>query len=109
MSKPSNELLDDVAAKVTNLLHGHVDRATADTLGLSVADMLAEDWGGLNVYIPKRLERRLALRNARIYRAWTGDNVMELAREYGMSEQHIYAIIREEREKRAMKQMRLPL
>ena len=109
MSKTSSELLDDVAAKVTNLLQGHLDHSLADRLGQRVADMLAEDWGGINVYVPKRLERRLILRNARIYRAYTGENIMELAREYSMSEQHLYAIIREEREKRGTKQGRLPL
>ncbi len=109
MSKTSEELLDDVAAKVSTLLLPHVAQGMADALGQRVADLLAEDWGGISVYVPKRTERRLAQRNARIYRAFTGDNVTDLAKEYGLSEVQVYTVIRAEREKRGMKQARLPM
>ena len=57
-----NELLADVATKVADMY----DAALADpsppsgaAFGERVANMLAEDWGGINIYIPKGKNRRL--------------------------------------------------
>ena len=58
-----NELLADVATKVADMY----DAALADpsppsgaASGERVANMLAEDWGGINIYIPKGKKSPLA-------------------------------------------------
>ena len=96
------ELLTDVAAKVSSMavtMPG-ISKRAASELGPRVADLLASDWGGLNLYIPRNLAVNLERRNAEIYGAFTGDNVQDLALKYRVSEHHIYAIIRGERARR---------
>ncbi len=106
-----NELLADVATKVADMY----DAALADpsppsgaAFGERVANMLAEDWGGINIYIPKGKNRRLRQRNAQLWAEFTGDNISELARKFGLSEQRAYAIIAEERARRRLRQGTLP-
>ena len=67
-----NELLADVATKVADMY----DAALADpsppsgaAFGERVANMLAEDWGGINIYIPKGKNRRLRQRNAQLWQS----------------------------------------
>lgn len=68
------ELLDDVASKVANMARcvPAVEETEARELGRRVADMLAEDWGGSNIYIPKNLASRFRRRDAELYRALPG-------------------------------------
>lgn len=93
------ELLDDVASKVANMARcvPAVEETEARELGRRVADMLAEDWGGSNIYIPKNLASRFRRRDAELYRGFTGHNVQELAQKYGLTQQRVYSIIKAER------------
>ncbi|BFR47473.1 Mor transcription activator domain-containing protein [Nitratidesulfovibrio sp. HK-II] len=74
-------------------------------LGRVIADRLAEEWGGQNVYIPMDSARR----NARLYNEFTGDNVHDLAKKYRLSVARVYSIVADERTKRRMPQLRLPM
>lgn len=76
-----------------------------ENLGRVVSSRLAEEWGGQLVYIPMNIGRR----NARIYDAFTGDNVHELAKKFRLSVQRVYKIIADERAQRRMPQLSLPL
>lgn len=116
-SADRTEMLDDIAAKVSAMFLSTppVGRANpkemealAAEFGRRVADMLTDDWGGTSVYIPKDKVRRLRKRNARIYAEFTGFNVAELARKYGISEQRVYILIKEERRRRRTGQQLLP-
>ena len=108
-----NELLNDVAAKVGAMYKAareETEPATPESFGQRVADMLAEDWGGINVYIPKGKNSRLQRRNARMWKEYTVDKVSlsELSRRYGLSEQRTYSILAAERERHRQKQYVLP-
>lgn len=111
MAERYAELLDDVAAKVARMARCRLppmDEAQARDFGRRVADMLAEDWGGSNIYIPKNLASRFRRRDARLYREFTGDNIQELAHRYGLTQQRVYAIIKAERTRRSHAQLSLP-
>lgn len=106
-----SELLDDVADKVARMAQAAtppMSEAEARDFGRRVADMLAEDWGGCSVYVPKDLARRFRRRDTSILRNFTGANIEELARRYGLTPQRIYAIIKAERRRRANRQCLLP-
>ncbi len=68
-----------------------------------IADELATTWGGQQVYIPMDLARR----NAAIFKAFNGDNHHELARKFRTSTNHIYNIIKAERDRRRHRQLKL--
>lgn len=106
-----NELLNDVADKVARMAQAAtppMNEAEAKNFGRRVADMLAEDWGGSSVYVPKDLARRFRRRDTSILQSFTGSNIEELARRYGLTPQRIYAIIKAERRRRAGRQCLLP-
>ena len=111
MAERYAELLDDVAAKVARMARcglPPMEEEAARDFGRRVADMLAEDWGGSSVYIPKNLASRFRRRDALLYREFTGQNVQELAQKYGLTQQRVYAIIKAERTRRAHAQRSLP-
>ncbi|WP_165422710.1 Mor transcription activator family protein [Pseudoxanthomonas winnipegensis] len=91
-----NELFDDVAATAANLgkdLGLPTDRA--EQLGESLADHLMEHWGGQNIYVPNCVGKRLSPRERAILDAHrSGTSVAALAREYGMSQQGLRALLR---------------
>jgi Mor family transcriptional regulator len=70
--------------------------AYADAQGSVLA--LAEYFGGRMVYLPKGDRLKIALRDAEIWRRFTGRNVQELASEYQVSEIHMYALLRKQRQ-----------
>lgn len=96
----SSELLTDVAHKVAEMARATPPGVAPDDFGRRVAAMLADDWGGLSVYIPKDKVRYVLQRNAEILARFTGDNIPDLARQYGISEQRVYVILKSERERR---------
>lgn len=108
-----NELLNDVAAKVSAMYRAAQEESAPvcpEDFGQRVADMLADDWGGVNVYIPKAKNCRLQQRNAKMWKEYTVDKVSlsELSRRYGLSEQRTYSILAAERERHRQKQYMLP-
>ena len=52
--------------------------------------------GGRNYYLPKGERIKNALRDKRIYDQFKGNNHRELARQFRLSEQKIYEVIREQ-------------
>lgn len=107
------ELLNDVAVKVGAMYKAACEESepvTPESFGQRVTDMLSEDWGGINVYIPKGKNSRLQQRNARMWKEYTVDKVSlaELARRYGISEQRAYSVLAIERERHRQKQYVLP-
>ncbi|GFM37713.1 Mor transcription activator family protein [Desulfovibrio psychrotolerans] len=106
------ELLKDVQITVQATveqelrIRGMVDMSgLPENLGRVVSSRLAEEWGGQLVYIPMNIGRR----NARIYDQFTGDNVHDLAKKFRLSVQRVYKIIADERARRRMPQLNLPL
>ena len=89
------ELLADVAAHASEIAAAHGLRADiADLLGATIADHLAEHWGGQVISIPKDYYYKLSDTHLQIYQEFTGQNHMELVRKYGISLQWIYKLIK---------------
>jgi Mor family transcriptional regulator len=59
--------------------------------------VIAEYFGGRQAYLPKGDRLKTALRDAEIWRKFTGKNARELAAEHGVSEIHMYAILKRQR------------
>lgn len=89
------EILVDVAEQVEERLAAiGTDPDEASRLGWQVAEALNRFWGGGNLYICKGLAYEIALRDQEIYRRFNGDNHDWLAREYDLTVQHIYRIVK---------------
>lgn len=86
------DLASHVAAQVKSLCG--VSPEKADSVGLAVADLMSCHWGGQLLYFPKGMARKLSTRDMEIYTRFNGSNHADLAREYDVSLQHIYRIIK---------------
>lgn len=86
------DLASHVAVKVTELCGVSTEKAEA--VGLAVADLMSSHWGGQLLYFPKGMARNLSARDLEIYARFKGDNHAELAREFDVSLQHLYRIIK---------------
>lgn len=91
-----NELFNDVASTATTLGEDlGLPHDRAEQLGESLADHLMEYWGGQSIYVPNCVGRRLSPRERAILDAHrAGASVAALAREYGMSQQGLRALLR---------------
>ncbi len=90
------ELLADLAlatAEITRKLCGVSPEKAVET-GQAVADLMADLWGGQQFYFPKGMIRALSKRDREIYAKFDGANQAALAKEYNMSVQRIYCIIK---------------
>ena len=54
--------------------------------------------GGRQFYLPTAGVLDRGIRDTRVFREFTGDNVDDLARKYGLSANQVYKIIRKQRE-----------
>lgn len=90
------ELLLDLAQQVAHALGEliAVDQERAEHIGKAVAERMAAHWGGQNIYFPMGLTMKLSRRDRQIYDKFNGHNQNELAREFGVSVQWIYKIIK---------------
>jgi Mor family transcriptional regulator len=101
------ELLIDLAEHIADALAemAPVDQPRAAQIGREIAERMAGVWGGQNIYFPMGMSMRLSQRDRQIYDKFTGANHSELAREYGVSIQWIYKIVKAvHREEIAMRQ-----
>ncbi len=94
------ELFDDLVAVTAEFLRAHdVNEKAANIVANSLADHLADTWGGQNINIPKDYQRKLAARELELYQAFTGHNHGELARQFGMTERSVYKVLKRVRER----------
>jgi Mor family transcriptional regulator len=89
-------------AELFSVFEAHSKRngMDAEAAALDARDrciLLAEYLGGRLVYLPKNESLKLALRNALIWRQFTGHNVRDLAARWELNEIHVYEILREQR------------
>jgi Mor family transcriptional regulator len=75
----------------------------ATAAGNDAAETVRRNFGGGQIYIPLDSARR----DAEIYRAFNGYNHFELAHTYRLSVNTIYKILRAEKSRRTVKQLRL--
>lgn len=100
-------VFSDRAAEILETIAAIVDQEAGkgvQGLGRRVTDIIADTFGGQQVYFPFDRRRR----NARIYAAFKGDNVHELAARYRLSTKQIYEIVNKERMRRRQRQASLP-
>lgn len=71
-----------------------IEQGKAEEIGRKLADLLRQNFGGANVYVPKGTSLDAELRNNAIFQDFRGNNHAELARKYGCTEQHVYNVIR---------------
>lgn len=99
MEQPKQpEVLDDIVNAVKSSIKKTIDTEISTTaseyIAENVAKQICHQWGGLTVYIPKGIYYQTSNRNIEIYKKFTGKNHIKLAREYGLSVQQIYSIIK---------------
>jgi Mor family transcriptional regulator len=94
-SKPGTELLADLADRIaTHLANRGWDGDQSHDIGESIAMEIAGEWGGQLLYIPKGKFVLLAKRDREIWAAFDGQNIKDLVRQFKVTEQHIYRIIK---------------
>ena len=80
----------ELAAVLYATLPGTI--ADRDILAVTLLAALREHFSGSQIYIPKAGERN-SERNKKIYAAFTGNNYLVLAHQFGLTERHVRAII----------------
>ena len=86
------ELLADMTAKLTvKLIASGLNSEKANEVACALTDEMANDWGGQLIYFPIALALR---RNRKIFEKFTGNNHSEVASEFGVSEQHVYRVVK---------------
>lgn len=93
------ELVADMQAHAVAVLQKYfiADAAQLELAARDLAQRMADNWGGQIIYFPKNYGGRLGARDAEIYRAFDGTNQSQLAKQYGLSVQQIYKIIKQGR------------
>lgn len=90
------DLLLEIADAASGVLRdvAGIDADMAEYLGYHIMRAIAETCGGSQVYIPKADSIARCARDEAIWRDFRGDNHRELARKYGVTDVHIYRIVK---------------
>ncbi|HTF98639.1 MAG TPA: Mor transcription activator family protein [Cellvibrio sp.] len=95
MAHLRNELLTDVCDQIAKvLLEFNIEPAKAEHAGSHVANFLAEHWGGQLITFPKDHLHKITQRDLEIFEKVTAANITEIAKEYGLTVNGIYRVIR---------------
>lgn len=90
-----HELLTDIADQVTMILRDHnIDAEKAEHIGADVANHLAEHWGGQLITFPKDYLYKIVQRDLDIFQKVTANNMGAVAKEYGLTVNALYRVIR---------------
>lgn len=100
------EILTDLASRVSDVAKKGLDISEEDArqLGIEVAVLIAQEWGGANIYVPSNLKVNIATRDMKLYKEFNGHNQNELARKYKISVVWVYKIIKRVRQQLQDKQ-----
>ena len=86
------DLANTVAVAMVELLE--LDKERAEHVGNEVANRMTVHWGGQLIYFPIGTAIKLSARDMAIYNKFNGQNHSDLAREFGVSLQWIYRIVK---------------
>lgn len=90
-----HQLLADTAERVARLLLDYnVPEDAAEQCGSAVADDLATHWAGQNLTFPKDYRYKLTRRDLEIWDKFTGNNQRELAKEYNLTVNAVYRLLK---------------
>ncbi|MGX9692957.1 Mor transcription activator family protein [Achromobacter anxifer] len=93
MSMVRHELFSDIETHATSLLKDlGLASDVAEQMAVSVADFLADHWGGQTIVIPKDYQFKIAQRDLEMYRSHRGD-FSATARQWGMTERGARKVI----------------
>lgn len=94
-----NELYIDLIDHASSLLKDYgLECAAATHTATALANHLATHWGGSTICFPKDVAYNLAQRDLDIYKKFDGRNHFQLAREFNLTENAIYRIVKQVRE-----------
>ena len=93
MAHRRHQLLTDLIDVSSAHLADHVPAEAAMLIAESLADRLADYWGGQLINFPKDYRWRLSQREAKIFREFNGFNYDELASKYGMCERSVRKLL----------------
>lgn len=86
----------------TRLRVSGIDEGNAKQIAVECGEDVRAAWGGGHIYVPFGFAEKNRRRNAEIMARFTGNNYMELARRYGLTEMRIRQILSAmQRERRA--------
>lgn len=102
MGERRHELLDDLVATAERIfLEQDVPPAVAIVAANTLADRLADHWGGQNLTFPRDYRWKLAKVELEIFDRFNGNNYDELIRAYSMTERGLRKLIARVRAKLA--------
>lgn len=102
------EMLVAIAAEEAVRVAG-VSPEVAGLIGDEVATRFSAEFGGDMLYIPQGRVFHTSRLYRQIWEGFSGSNQADLARQFGVSLQHVYRVIAKEREReRAERQRQLP-
>lgn len=89
-----NALLSDVAAGAAVVMQDHgIAIEVAEQAGAAIADLLADNWGGQVITVPKDHAFKLSIRDQEILAAFDGTNLPELAKRCNMTERGVRKLL----------------
>lgn len=92
-------VLDDFKDQVlSEMINQGIDKSKAETIAVKLREHIRVHWGGQQIYFT--VKGSIKERNAEIYRRYDGKNRVDLTREYGISQQYFYQIIKAEHTKK---------
>lgn len=95
MTAAAPELLADLAGHVARIAaQAGLEDAIAESVGNEVAQAVATAWGGQTIYMPSGWLVRVSQVHDQIWARFNGHNHNELAREFRVSRQWIYTVVR---------------
>ena len=97
-----HELFQHIADCVSKGLQTHgVQTEAAESVGLEVADSVADAFGGQSFSFPRDMARRLREREEQALAAFTGTNYAELAQRFQMTERGLRMLLQRALAKRS--------
>lgn len=92
----ATELISDLATTTIYVAKKYYGIApnTARKLGVDVALSFADQCGGTQPYVPRELQVKISERDMQMYQKFTGKNHEQLAKEFDVSVQWVYQIVK---------------
>lgn len=85
------DLIDKTAAV---LLDAGLDKENAMKCAHAIGNHMRKEWGGQMLYFPKGLAADISARDLEMYKRFDGTNHEVLAKEYDLSVQWVYKVIK---------------
>ena len=100
-TRMSKELLTDLADQIVRAMTEMIDEddARAKQVAQEVVNRMIENWAGSMVYFPFGLALIISMRDEEIFKEFTGNNHIALAKKHRLSLQWVYTIIKRQRKK----------